>query len=477
MPTTQPNIIFIITDQQRYDTIAALGASHVDTPNIDRLTRSGVSFTNCFVPGASCVPCRASVFSGLYPHTNGVLKNGAAWKRTWVQDLRDAGYHTVNIGKMHTVPYDAPAGFDERYIVENKDRYLDGRWYFDEWDKALASHGQVKPQRELYRKRADYAQSLGAFEWELPPELHSDNFVAGMVKWWVQTKPVHKPLFLQIGFPGPHPPYDPTPELARKYLARTDYPIPRPSQAELDALPPPLASKRSHDAKVDHDSILWSLDASDAQLHRMRAYYMANVEMIDTQVGEILDSLQSRGYLEDAIVVFTTDHGDCLGDHGLSQKWCMYEEVVRVPLIVSAPGRFTGGRQVDAMVQLHDLAPTVLEWASAKLPYAMEAASLNPALKGDGFEGHDHVFCEQAGDHNLTGCEFITMVRSRDMKLVHYKGETYGQLFDLRTDPGELLNLWESPDYASHKSALLDVLRDWLIESNYHARDVYADAR
>ena len=115
-------------------------------------------------------------------------------------------------------------------------------------------------------------------------------------------------------------------------------------------MPPPLASKRSHDAKVDHDSILWSLDASDAQLHRMRAYYMANVEMIDTQVGEILDSLQSRGYLEDAIVVFTTDHGDCLGDHGLSQKWCMYKEVVRVPLIVSAPGRFTGGRQVDAMV-------------------------------------------------------------------------------------------------------------------------------
>ncbi len=477
MSTTPPNIIFIITDQQRYDTIAALGAGHVDTPNIDRLVRDGVSFTHCYVPGASCVPSRASVFTGLYPHTNGVLKNGAAWQRTWVEDLRQAGYHTVNIGKMHTVPYDAPAGFDERYIVENKDRYLDGRWYFDEWDKALGNHGMVKPQRELYRKREDYGSSLGAFEWELPAELHSDNFVAGMVKWWLQTKPVEKPLFLQIGFPGPHPPYDPTPALAHKYLARTDYPVPRPGAAELDGLPPPLQAKRSHDAQVDHDSILWSLDPSPEQLHRMRAHYLANVEMIDTQVGEILDALRARGLLDNAIVVFTTDHGDCLGDHGLSQKWSMYEEVVRVPLVVCAPGRFAGSRQVDALVQLHDLAPTVLEWAGAEPPWAMEACSLNPALQGEPFDGRAHVYCEQAGDHNLTGCEFITMVRARDLKLVHYKGESYGQLFDLAEDPGEHVNRWDDPRYAQRKSALLDVLRDWLIESNYRTRDIYAHAR
>jgi arylsulfatase A-like enzyme len=107
----------------------------------------------------------------------------------------------------------------------------------------------------------------------------------------------------------------------------------------------------------------------------------------------------------------------------------------------------------------------------------MEATSLNPALQDAGFEGRAHVFCEQAGDHNLTGCEFITMVRSRDMKLVHYKGESYGQLFDLRADPHEHVNLWDSAAYAPQKTALLDELRDWLIESNYHARDVYADAR
>lgn len=209
-----PDIVFIITDQQRYDTIAALGASHMDTPNIDRLAKNGVAFTDCHVTAPSCVPCRASLFTGYYPHTNGVLANGQPWSRTWVSDLADAGYHCVNIGKMHTIPYDAKAGFHERYVVENKDRYLEGRWFFDEWDKALASHGLKKQQREEYRKRADYKDRLGAFTWDLPPALQSDNFIGDTTCWWLETKPVEKPLFLVVGFPGPHPPYDPTPEMA-----------------------------------------------------------------------------------------------------------------------------------------------------------------------------------------------------------------------------------------------------------------------
>lgn len=474
---TQPNIVLIITDQQRYDSIAALGASAVSTPNIDRLFNDGVSFSNCFIPAASCVPCRASVFTGLYPHSSGVLRNGASWRRTWVQQLREAGYHAVNIGKMHTVPYDADAGFDERFIVENKDRYLDGRWFFDEWDKALASHGLVKQQRELYRKRDDYGERLGAFEWELPAALHSDNFVGRMARWWIETKPVDKPLFVQIGFPGPHPPYDPTPELAAKYLARNDIPMPDVSKTELDALPPPLKEKRTHDSQVDHDSVLWPLDATAEQIRRMRAYYLANVEMIDDQVGGILDALEKAGRMKDAIVVFTSDHGDCLGDHGLSQKWSMYEEVVRVPLAIFAPARFGKGREVDAMVQLHDLAPTILEWAAATPAHAMEAISLNPALAGEAFAGRAHVFCEQAGDVNLTGCEFLTMVRSRTLKLVHYKGADYGQLFDLEADPAEKTDRWGDPAYADQKRELLDVLRDWLIESNFATRDVFAAAR
>ena len=406
--TDKPDIVMIMTDQQRYDTIKALGADHVDTPNLDRLHSRGVSFSNCHVTAPSCVPCRASLFTGLYPHSNGVHANGQAWNKTWVSDLQTAGYQTINIGKMHTIPYDAPAGFDERYVVENKDRYLEGRYYFDEWDKALAAHGLKKQQREEYRKRDDYRERLGAFPWELPEELHSDVFVGRMARWWLDTKPVDKPLFMVIGFPGPHPPYDPTPEYINRYMNR-DIPLPDVSAEELAGLPPPFVEKRQHDVDVDHDSVAWDLNPTPEQLHRMRAYYCANVEMIDREVGEILDTLEQRGKLDNTIVIFTSDHGDCLGDHGLSQKWAPYEAVTRVPLIISGPKHFESGKEVDALVQLFDLGPTILEWAGVEPNSAYEAESLNDALKGKPFEGRSHVFCEQGGDVNLTGAEYLTM--------------------------------------------------------------------
>ncbi len=169
MPHGQPNIILIITDQQRYDTIAALGFPHMETPNLDRLVTEGVSFNDCHVTAASCVPARASLFSGVYPHTSGVLNNADPWRRSWVELLATAGYHCVNVGKMHSVPFETPLGFHERYVVENKDRYLQGRYYFDEWDKALAAHGLVKQQRELYRQRDDYRDRWGPFSGSFRP--------------------------------------------------------------------------------------------------------------------------------------------------------------------------------------------------------------------------------------------------------------------------------------------------------------------
>jgi len=466
----QPDIVLICTDQQRYDTIAALGASHMDTPNIDRLAQHGVTFTQCHVTAPSCVPCRASLFSGYYPHTNGVLANGQPWSRTWVSELAAVGYQTVNIGKMHTIPYDAPAGFSERFVVENKDRFMEGRWYFDEWDKALAAHGLKKQQRVDYRKRPDYKDRLGAFTWDMPEHLHSDVFVGGMVEWWLETKPVDKPLFLVVGFPGPHPPYDPTPEYAEKYMAR-DVPLPEVTEEEIAGLPAPFVEKRHHDVEVDHDSVSWKLNPTRDELHRLRAYYYANVEMIDREVGEILDALEKRGRMDNTIVIFTSDHGDCLGDHGLSQKWAPYDEVTRVPLIISAPKRFTGGRSVDQMVQLFDLGPTILEWAGVTPDSSFEAVSLNPALEGDDFEGRTHVFCEQGGDVNLTGANFLTMVRSETHKLVHFRGMDGGQLFDLVADPKEVRNLWDDPGSAAIKASLLTVLMEWHIDSAVQTRD------
>ncbi|QDV45540.1 Arylsulfatase [Stieleria neptunia] len=473
----RPNIIFIITDQQRYDTIAALGSPHVHTPHLDRLVREGVSFDQCHVSAASCAAARASLFKGYYPHTTGILKNADRWRRSWIERLNDAGYYCANVGKMHTWPFLTELGFHERFVVENKDRYLEGRYFFDEWDKALRFRGLVKQQREQYRKLPDYQSSLGAFDWELPEDTHPDFFVGDMAKWWIESTPKKDPLFLQIGFPGPHPPYDPVPRYAERYLNQ-DLPLLPVTREELDGQPPALQELRVHNSQVDHDSVLMPLDVTPQQRQRQRAYYLANVTMIDEKIGQIMAALEARGYAENSIVIFTSDHGDCLTDHGQSQKWTMYEQITRVPMIVWAPGRFDPGRRVAGLVQQMDLGPTILEWAGVDVPPDLEAVSLAAALEQpDSFHGRPFVYCEQVKDAVLTGCEFMTMVRDKTHKLVHFLDEPHGQLFDLVADPDERHNLWDAPSAASHQRRLLDELREWRIRSGVHTKDWCRDHR
>jgi len=470
MPNARPNIILIITDQQRYDTINALGFNYVDTPHLDRLVNEGTAFTRNYVTAASCAPSRASLFTGYYPHTVGVLKNADLWRHSWVEDLATAGYHCVNIGKMHTFPYETPLGFHERFVVENKDRYLEGRWFFDRWDMALQAQGLVKQQREIYRQRPDYNERLGAFTWDLPEKTHSDVFVGETAAWWVEHKPHVEPLFLEVGFPGPHPPYDPTPRYLERYLDR-DLPLPEVTPDELDAQPPAQKELREHNTRIDHDSIAWTHTPTKEQLHRLRAHYMANVTMIDDQIGQLLAALERQGYLENAVVIFTSDHGDCLGDHGHIQKWTMYEAITRTPLIVWAPGRFEGGRRLDGLCQQMDIAPVIMELAGVETPASWEAESLMPALRGEAWQGRPHVFCEHPRDPILTGTEWMTMVRDREWKLVHYVDSPEGELYDLAADPGEHHNLWNDPSCAARKEELLGVLRDWLIRSNLRSAD------
>ena len=465
--TEQPNIIFIITDQQRYDTINALGFPFVDTPNLDRLVREGVSFSNCHVTAPSCASSRASLFTGYFPHTTGILKNADAWKKSWVSNLADVGYHCVNVGKMHTWPYDAPCGFHERYVVENKDRYLEGRYFFDEWDKALAARGLVKQQRELYREREDYQDSLGAFTWDLPEETHSDFFVGDFAKWWLSTKPIDKPLFMQIGFPGPHPPYDPVPRHLEAYEDR-ELKLQPVTKEDLESQPPPFKLMRQHNVEVDHDSVVHQIDPTEEQRLRQRRHYLANVTMIDEKVGELLELLDERGHLENAIVIFTSDHGDCLTDHGHSQKWTMYDQIMRVPMLVWAPERFTGGRKADGLMQNMDIGMTILELAGATIPKTMEAESVLAALRGEEWNGREYLYAEQTKDGIYTEGPFMTMVRNRNWKLVHFLDAPFGQLFDLQNDPDEMQNLWDDPAGSKAKAELLAELREWHIRSQVH---------
>jgi arylsulfatase len=479
MSTRRPNIILIITDQQRYDTIAALGYPYAITPTLDRLVREGMSFDACYISAAACVPARASLFTGLYPHTNGVISNLDGWRRSWVERLAASGYRCVNVGKMHTWPMDVPCGFHQRLIVENKERIrkFTGSEFIDEWDKALATHRLERPLRTDYRKLSDYKERLGAFEWPLPDDLHSDNFTGDLAAWWIRKyAPTDEPLFLQIGFPGPHPPYDPVRSAIRQYEGR-DIPVREVSADDISSQPAAYAVLRRRSVELEADAIAYSLEPTLEARKRQRAYYLANVTMIDKKVGDILEALELKGLLEHSVVIFTSDHGDTLGDHGQSQKWTMYEQVVRVPLVVWGPGLVPEGRRVHQLIQHMDLAPTVLEWADVSVPEYMQAQSLRKLIDDELAPGREFVFTELGPDNVIEQIKFMTMVRSKDWKLVHFLGSSDGQLFDLSSDPHEEHNLWHAPAFASEKSRLMDALLSWHIETQVKARGWMADYR
>tara|TARA_A100001037_G_scaffold305806_1_gene347517 strand:- start:4929 stop:6392 length:1464 start_codon:yes stop_codon:yes gene_type:complete len=470
----KPHIILIITDQQRADTIAALGAPWMNTPNLDRLAREGTAFANCFVTSPVCVGSRASLFSGQFPHGMGVFKNFQPWEPTWVRSLADAGYHCASIGKMHINPYDALGGFHQRYVVENKDRPLfleeHDRAFHDEWDKALHARGIIKPTR--YTRYAEdpqgFQEALGCYSWELDEDMHSDNFVGDTALWWLEERKADTPLFLEIGFPGPHPPYDPTPGHLAAYDG-VSIPVPTVTEAELAAQPRSQAEYRRNMITFNIDSLAWRENLSAEELLRLRRHYAANVSMIDEKVGQIMDVLDSNGYLDDAVVIFTSDHADALGDHGHIQKWTMYDTVERVPLIVWGPGRVPAGNTVHDLVQLSDVAPTILELASVGIPESFDTRSLLPICTEE-LPGRDVVYAELARDHIQSGAEFIIMRRDAEWKLVWYLDEPDGELYHLTDDPEEVVNLWTVREYDEKREELLRDLQEWAIRGMLQTR-------
>ena len=470
-----PNVILIMTDQQRYDTIGALGFPYMQTPNLDHLAREGVVLEQCYCAAPSCVPARASFFNVQYPHSLRVYHNGCPWDRSWVERFQAAGYHTVNVGKMHTVPLDVPCGFDQRLVVENKDRPLrldrpHGNFY-DEWDRFLNHSGVRKPSRHTYRAEDPaYETALGAYEWPLEERYHPDVFVGTMAEWFIAQRQAQSPLFLQIGFPGPHPPYDPPARLLKRY-ADVAIPLPEVSQEELAAQPPPHAAYRQEMIRGHHDAVRWHERPTQEQLLRLRRHYAANVTLIDEQIGRIWQALERKGYRENAVVLFTSDHGDCLGDHGHIQKWTMYDAITRVPALAWAPGRLPAGERVGELVQQMDLAVMLFELAGMEPPPARccrcnapkpGASHLREVVRGER-PGRQVVFAEHSADNILQEVVFVTMVRTHDWKLVHYLDQPWGELYDLRHDAGETRNLWADPALEEVRQDLLAVLRDWRI--------------
>lgn len=470
-----PHIILIMTDQQRADTVNALGATWMKTPVLDKLAREGAAFTECFVTSPVCVGARASLFTGKYPHGCQIFSNFQPWEPTWVKLLANQGYHCVNIGKMHINPYDAPGGFHQRLFMENKDRPLfleeRDRAIYDEWDKALHARKLVKPSRynRFAKDPEGYKNAMGAFIWDLDEDMHPDHFIGDTACWWLDDRKNTEPLFLQIGFPGPHPPYDPTAQALAAY-ADVDIPVPHVTQDELDAQPKAQSKLRDNMIEFNFDSIAWKHKPTSEELLRLRRHYAANVTMIDTQVGRILESLDQKGYLENALVIFTSDHADALGDHGHIQKWTMYDTVLRVPLICWSKNLNILPGDRDELVQMFDVAPTILEAAGVPIPPNFEAKSLWGSLSGlPEHQPRKEVFAELSKDHIQTGSEFILMRRDKRWKVVVYLDDLYGELYDLEADPGEQRNLWDSAEHKDLREQFRTECLVWLARGSLYA--------
>jgi arylsulfatase A-like enzyme len=334
----------------------------------------------------------------------------------------------------------APCGFDQRFIVENKDRFHRPRFY-DDWDIHLHQLGVEYPTRLTYAKRDDYPTALGAYEWHLPENLHWDAYVGRNAEWLIRDYVQDKPLFMQIGFPGPHPPYDPP----QRYLDMIDpETLPEASPFDRDC-EIPVHYEYRHVMMDGHDAIQWSDEPTRDQLKRLRHHYAANMLMIDEQINAIIGALEETGMLENSVIVFTSDHGDNLGDHGQIQKWTMHDAVTRVPTITWAPKRLPQGRRIDSLIQQMDLAPMLFELAGIELDQTHDA--LNAMRTLDGETIREFVYAEHGGCNMLKNIDKMSMVRSRNWKLVDYPGMDYGELYDMKTDPLETINLWNSLDH------------------------------
>ena len=460
---SKPNIILIMTDQQRFDTIGAWGYDHMITPAMDRLAAEGLSFRNAYCPGATCVASRAATFTGMYPHNTGTYSFDA-WgsHRNWVQDLNEGGYHCVNVGKMHFAPRDVVGGFHERVIVENPtSKTLDNGGADDDWGRFMRIHGVQRPN-DRNSTDPDWLSKYQGVPWHLDEKFHSDVFIGDSALAWIRDYRGQQPFFLQVGFTGPHEPWDPLQRHLDQYEGCTP-PARVMREGELDEKPPQHKAHREMHATTEHESVIDMYSPTEEDIDRMRRHYYAKITTVDEKLGQILDGLEEMGYLENSLMVFCSDHGELLGDHWMAYKWLMYDPIVHVPMIVRDGRRVAevGGQHTEDLTSLMDLGPTVLRAAGLDVPTYLEGRPLQPYWEGkdDDFAPREWVFCED---------NYQIMMRGQRHKLVYYIGQEAGELYDLQEDPHELYNLWDRPECGALRAELKDRLLSWLATSTYY---------
>jgi len=479
----RPNILLITTDQQHHDTIG-LTNPRITTPALDRLGREGVLFDRAYCSNPVCSPSRSTINTGLYP----------AWHHCWTigvklpedvptlgDGLREAGYSTTLVGKAHFQPLGSTPE-SESIECHPKLRDLDfwrgfhGPWYGFEHVETARMHADenlVGQHYAIWMEQKGLANWRDYFvpyprdpsvprrrhSWDLPQELHHTAWVGERTVANIERASGQgKPFFLWSSFFDPHPQYLVPEPWASMYRPEDVLPG-RLTPGEMDRLPPHF--RKTQEASPDFSMYLEEYANHGFHSHRIDeqalrkniAVYYGMVSFIDQQVRRILETLDRLGIAENTIVLFTTDHGHFLGQHGLIAKGAFhFEDLIRTPMIVRYPGRVPGGQTCSALQSQVDFAPTFLTAAGAPVPGLMQGFDQMPVWCGESDSVRDHVIVENR--HQPTLVHLRTYV-DRRYKITVYRNADYGEMFDLQDDPGETRNLWDDPRHAQLKSELL----------------------
>ncbi|MBO0812591.1 MAG: sulfatase-like hydrolase/transferase [Microlunatus sp.] len=474
----RPNILLICTDQQRFDALAAYRNPEIDTPNLDRLAGQGALFENCYVQAPVCAPSRASLMSGQYLHNHGLYANGVQLPdriELLPAALAAAGYDCGLVGKWHLDACSAgrteekPDGFrvwqwaHDPYPGSSENAYH--RWlsvaHPDVYDAVLGT------RRERRDPRGRTAGVAGSPIDVVPTEAHYSHWVGEeTIRYLTRSRPGDRPFFFVTNFFDPHHSFGAPREYVDRYRA-ADLSRPNTVPGELDGKPP-ILSEASEKSYAGHAPGYRDYTADDLQ--EIKANYYAMVSLVDDEVGRILTTLEAEGIADRTVVIFTSDHGELLGDHQLMLKGpMMYDCAIKVPLLIRWPGTIPAGTRIDELVEWIDLTATVADLAGASLPRCQGRSLLGLATgTADSHRGWALCECRDSG-HPYDPPVHTTMVRQDDLKIIVHHGapasarQRTGELYDLATDPRELINLWEDPGYAPQRQRMTELVLDVLV--------------
>lgn len=483
---SRPNILLITSDQQHWTTLGFLNPN-ISTPNLDKLARAGTHFSRAYCPNPTCTPTRASIITGQYPSVHGAWTLGTHLKpdaHTVGEQLSAAGYHTALVGKAHFQGLKSTPEYPSLEVQPTL-RQLDfwrefsGPYYgFDfveiarmHADEAHAgAHYGVWMEEKGLSNWQDFFQAFPADEahaprygaWDLPAEFHYNAWTSERTIAQID-KATRAPFFIWSSFHDPHPPYlVPEPWASMYDPAKME--IGNLQAGELDLMPPHFAM--TQEEKPDFSAYresgygihgMHSHLVDEKKMRHDMALYYGMISFMDDHIGRILDALDERGLSENTLVVFSTDHGHFLGQHGLTAKGpFQYEDAIKVPFLVRWPGQVLADTQSAALQSLVDLAPTFLSAAAQPIPVRMQGVNQLPVWRGETTATRDSVIVEFR--HEPTTIHLRTFITQR-WKITAYRDQSYGELFDLENDPDERRNLWGDSQFASVKTELF---QQWL---------------